>query len=388
MSKITTEIYLERARKIHGDTYDYSKTVYKSALEKITITCKIHGDFTLRTRNHVDNKQGCKKCSRLISAAKTTKNTGYFIEKAKEVHGDKFDYSKSEYTKNKEKIVVTCRLHGDFKVLPNNHLIGFGGCSACKIEAVTQRITKTYNEFISEAEIIHKGFYDYTETKYLRSNKEVDIHCRIHGGFSITPSSHLKGYGCHSCGKIRTANAVRKSQEDFIKDCLRVHGNVFFYDKVIYSGSFNKVIITCKIHGDFRIAPSNFLNGSGCSRCSLLDRGYSRSDFVSRCKRKNNGVGNIYIIKCYNDSEVFYKVGISSTNIEGRYDSNKKMPYKYELVEEYSTEPEKAYDAENHVLKEMVGYSYQPSIQFKGKTECFSTLEPISDCLRQYLNVK
>lgn len=387
MTKITTEIYLERARKVHGDTYDYSKTFYVKAVGKVIITCKIHGDFKTEARKHIEDKRGCKKCSRLISAAKTTKNTKYFIEKSKEVHGDKFDYSKSEYTKNNEKLTVTCKLHGDFKVFPNNHVIGFGGCSACKSEAVSQRMAKTHNEFISESEAIHKGLYDYSETKYLRSNKEVDIRCRIHGVFRMTPSSHLRGHGCHSCGKIRTANAVRKSHEDFIEDCLRVHGDVFFYDKVAYSGSFNKVIITCKVHGDFSIAPSNFLNGSGCSRCSLLDRGYSRSDFVSRCKRKNKGVGNIYIIKCYNDGEVFYKVGISSTNIEGRYDSTKKMPYKYELVEEYATEPERAYDAENYVLKEMVRYSYQPSIQFKGKTECFSTLEPILDCLRQYLNV-
>ena len=109
---------------------------------------------------------------------------------------------------------------------------------------------------------------------------------------------------------------------------------------------------------------------------------------MSRCKRNNSGLGNVYIIKCYDDSEVFYKIGIASTNIEYRYDSNQKMPYKYELVEEYSTEPEIAYNAENHVLREMAKYSYQPNIRFKGKTECFSTLEPIIDCLRQYLDVK
>lgn len=388
MTKITTEIYLERARKIHGDTYDYSKTVYKSALEKITITCKIHGDFTLRTRNHVDNKQGCKKCSRLISAAKTTKNTEYFIEKAKEVHGDKFVYTKSKYTKSIEKIIVTCRLHGDFKVLPNNHLRGFGGCSACKRDAVKQGTTKTTDEFIIESETIHGKLYDYGKTKYLRSNKKVIIGCRIHGNFSITPSSHLKGCGCQECGKIKIVEGVRKSHKDFLKDCLKVHGDKFIYDKVFYKGTFNKVTVTCRVHGDFSIKPSNFLNQKGCPKCSFLDRGYSRTDFVSRCKRNNSGLGNVYIIKCYDENELFYKIGISSTNIEDRYDSNKKMPYKYELLEEYSTEPEKAYNAENHVLREMAKYSYQPNIQFKGKTECFSTLEPISDCLRQYLNVK
>ena len=388
MTTITTEIYLERARKIHGDTYDYSKTVYKSALDKITITCKIHGDFTLRTRNHVDNKQGCKKCSRILSGAKSRKNTQYFIEKSKKCHGDRFDYSKSEYTKSNEKIVVTCKIHGDFNVTANNHLKGFGGCSACKSEAVSQRMAKTHNEFISESEAIHKGLYDYTETKYLRSNKEVDIRCRIHGIFSMTPSSHLRGCGCQACGRIRTKEGIKKSHEDFIKDCLKVHGNRFSYDKTFYKGTFNKVTVTCRTHGDFNVKPSNFLNQKGCPKCSFLDRGYSRTDFVSRCKRNNSGLGNVYIIKCYDENEVFYKIGIASTNIEDRYDSNQKMPYKYELVEEHSTEPEKAYNAENHVLREMAKYSYQPNIQFKGKTECFSTLEPILDCLRQYLDVK
>lgn len=387
MSKVTTEVYLERARNIHGDTYDYSKTKYEGALGRVTITCKIHGDFTMRTRNHIDNKQGCKKCSRIISGNNSKKNTEYFIEKSKKFHGKRFDYTKSVYTKAHEEIVVTCKIHGDFKIVPRNHYQGIG-CRKCSTDAGLNNSLITTEVFIARAKAIHGDIYDYSGTSYIKSIEKLNIRCKIHGNFSMTPNSHLRGCGCQVCGRIRTKYKVRKSHEDFIKDCLKVHGNVFVYDKVSYKGSFKKVIITCKVHGDFSVAPSNFLNGNGCQKCSLLDKGYSRSDFTSRCRRNNSGFGNVYIIKCYDDNEVFCKIGIASTNIEGRYDSNQKMPYKYELIEEYSTDPEKAYDAENYVLREMAKYSYQPNIQFKGKTECFSTLEPILDCLRQYLDVK
>ena len=53
-----------------------------------------------------------------------------FIEKARQVHGDKYDYSKVEYKNNKTKICIVCPIHGEFWQRPNDHLNG-RGCDKC-----------------------------------------------------------------------------------------------------------------------------------------------------------------------------------------------------------------------------------------------------------------
>ena len=386
--KFSTGWYLAKSKSIHGDTYDYTKTIYKNAIGRVTITCRKHGDFSIQARKHTNGKQGCSKCSRLISSGKQAKTVVDFIRKSKELYGNKFTYNNSIYTNNKTKLLLTCKEHGDFGILPNNHYKGLGGCKECAKISFLKSITKKLDKFVSESRRLHGAKYSYNKTKYVKNNRKVVLICNIHGDFEITPLSHLRGAGCQKCGYIKISEGVRKSPEYFLKECKIVHGNRYNYDKVRYTHSHSKVTVTCKIHGDFDIAPSNFLAAKGCRKCGLLNNGYNRTKFISRCANSNDGLGNIYIIKCYNDEEVFYKVGISSTVIDKRYNCKKKMPYKYDLVKEIILDPAKAYDIENRILKDLAKYNYKPKIEFKGKTECFSTLEPIIDCLRQYLNVK
>lgn len=124
--RLTTEGFIERAKAIHGDKYDYSKTVYKNAHADVIITCPIHGDFEQSPSNHLAGK-GCKFCSGNVS-----NTTASFIEKAKKVHGDKYDYSKTVFTRNKDKVIITCPIHGDFEQEANSHLQG-AGCKQCGV---------------------------------------------------------------------------------------------------------------------------------------------------------------------------------------------------------------------------------------------------------------
>jgi hypothetical protein len=73
MKKKTTEQFIDDAKIIHGDKYDYSKVIYINAMTKITIICNEHGEFQKTPNDHLNNKQGCKICSR-IAYANSKKN--------------------------------------------------------------------------------------------------------------------------------------------------------------------------------------------------------------------------------------------------------------------------------------------------------------------------
>jgi len=120
MIKITNEEFIKRAKNIHGDKYCYLKTVYKSMRKKIIITCYKHGDFEQKASNHL-NGAGCIKCSRIV---KRTNND--YMKDAIKVHGDKYDYSIIDYRNNKSKIKIICSIHGIFNIRADHHLHGIG----------------------------------------------------------------------------------------------------------------------------------------------------------------------------------------------------------------------------------------------------------------------
>ena len=112
-----------------------------------------------------------------------------FIKKAREVHGDKYDYSKVEYVNNHINVCIICPKHGEFWQVPNSHLNG-NGCPAC---VGLKRLTKVY--FINRANRVHNYKYDYSNCNFISTHFKVDIICPIHGTFSQLPKNHLKGQG-------------------------------------------------------------------------------------------------------------------------------------------------------------------------------------------------
>ena len=121
-----------------------------------------------------------------------------FIPKAKLVHRDKYDYSKSIYKTARDKIMITCKTHGFFEQTPDNHLHG-KGCPKCAINLLPQCKAKSNESFISEASKIHNNKYDYSMTKYINWIVKVEIICPIHGHFLQSPNNHLRKNGCPKC---------------------------------------------------------------------------------------------------------------------------------------------------------------------------------------------
>lgn len=127
----TLEKFIEDAREIHGDKYDYSKVVYKNAITPVTIKCPIHGDFNMCPHNHVGSHgQGCPLCGDMKKGDYQRGNTEKFIEAARRAHGDKYDYSKVDYYNNRQKVCIICPEHGEFWQQPIDHIHAHG-CPEC-----------------------------------------------------------------------------------------------------------------------------------------------------------------------------------------------------------------------------------------------------------------
>lgn len=138
MRKLTTEEFIERARKVHGDKYDYSKTLYIKSHSKLTITCKVHGDFTQKGNDHL-NGSGCRKCG-----GTRLKTKEQFVSDAVQVHGYKYNYENTIYKGNTVCIVIICPEHGEFWQTPSIHLDG-SGCPKCGDESRRNQSRLTVN---------------------------------------------------------------------------------------------------------------------------------------------------------------------------------------------------------------------------------------------------
>ena len=255
MKKLTTKEFIIKAKEIHGNKYDYTKVNYLTTMEKVCIICPEHGEFWQSPNAHLHGK-GCAKCGmkKCINATKSTKEK--FVKKAKDTHGNKYDYSKVEYVNNKTKVCIICPIHGEFWQTPYDHTKGCG-CPKCKGKNMTT------SDFIEKAKKVHGDKYDYSKVEYINSKTKICIICPKHGEFWITPNNHLNGHGCEQCYKV---NKVYDT-DGFIRKAKEVHGDKYDYSKVEYKRSNKKVCIICPIHGEFWQTPNSHLNENGCPKC-------------------------------------------------------------------------------------------------------------------------
>lgn len=298
--KITTEDFVQRAKAKHNGKYDYSKTVYRGQREKVCIICPKHGEFFQTPENHLSSC-GCRKCSFEESAKKQTLTKEEFIRKAKEKHGDKYDYSLVNYKNAKTKVKIICPVHGVFEQTPDAHQKS--GCQKCGWNEGRKKQSFTTEEFVKRAQLIHKDKYDYSKVDYVNKNIKVCIICPVHGDFWQTPDAHLCGHGCLYCKNTKISVSQRSSKEEFIKKAKVVHGELYDYSDVEYINNNTKVCIICKKHGAFYQLPSNHLSGKGCEKCAYESLAAYHSDDKDSFIRKAISVhGNRY---SYN--EVDYK---------------------------------------------------------------------------------
>ena len=206
--------FIERSKIVHGDKYDYNLVDYKNSVVKVTITCQLHGNFEQRPRHHIEG-QGCPTCGELRRAEsvkgsrilrerhKLTNSYSIheFIQRARETHGDKYDYSITDYRGSQRFVIIICPNHGQFNQQAGSHMYG-QGCPKCATQQTAQnRIQKSRETFVEKAIAAHGDKYDYSLTDYIGVKTKVIIICRIHGEFKQRPDLHLSGQDCPECKK-------------------------------------------------------------------------------------------------------------------------------------------------------------------------------------------
>src|SRR3972149_5976924 len=191
-----------------------------------------------------------------------------FIFNAKQIHGERYDYSKFEYVNSSVKSTIICEKHGEFLQSPRNHMKGYN-CKKCMYEGERTLPSKhTLESFIIKSNEVHDNKYDYSKVVYKNNKQPIIIICNKHGKFSQLAKDHLRGRGCDIC-----SGGYVGTKEIFLAKSFEVHGNTYNYDNVKYVNNQTKVDIICNKHGIFKQRPAMHLFGNGCPKCSNFSKG-------------------------------------------------------------------------------------------------------------------
>jgi hypothetical protein len=235
--------------------------------------------------------------------------TADFIRRGREVHGDKYDYTKVIYSTAKVKIEIYCPTHGTFLQTPSDHLSGCG-CPGCAAISKANNRRLPASSFIARAKAIFGDQYDYSMVEYLGLRKKVSIICSGHGIFQMTPGTHLKGRRCPKC----TGREFIPTDE-FVSRAKNIHDNRYDYSLVDCEHNRKVVKIICPEHGIFEQVPRSHLMGRGCDQCASVKRGLKKrfnaaEQFLEKA-RKVHGDLYDYSLSQYKQNRVNITIGCS-----------------------------------------------------------------------------
>lgn len=288
-NKLTNEEFIERARAVHGDRYDYSNTTFCGTDKKVSYVCPIHGVVRQRASGHMAG-HGCNRCKKANCHA--DKRGGYansFFKRVSQEH-PQLDFSRFSYLNVSTKGAVICPRHGEFHKTPDS-LLRRGGCPRCGIESRTLSVMKTRRErgaaqFENRARAVHGNKYDYSKSVYTGGHRKMTIICPDHGEYLMAPAKHLFGSKCPRC-----SGKVVVNTKTFVEQAREVHGDRYDYEKAVWRGARSNLTVTCPDHGDFEQSPMNHQSGHGCPVCGeavkfemAQQRVLTTSEFVARAK--------------------------------------------------------------------------------------------------------
>ena len=295
--KLTTESFIEKTKKIHGNRYNYDNVVYKNINTKVKIWCNVHKEFFFMTPyQHLNKGSNCPKCSYLLRGKDKTRSNSDFIKSMKEIYGDQFTYENTNYTGTKNLVTITCKIHEDFERYPSDLLKGMG-CSKCIQETKRKKLE---DKFIRRAKEINGDKNDYSLVHYIDDRTKVEIVCGIngHGSFFQSPSKHIyRRQDCPKCGLLKIGDMKRKTNEQFIQESKALFKNengndLLGYDKCIYKSAKDYVELFCKEHREyFKVLPDSHTGKrhQSCPKCSLERQGklevYDTNSFIERAQK-------------------------------------------------------------------------------------------------------
>lgn len=308
--KLTTETFIEKAREVHGDRYDYSRVNYINSTTPVKIICLEHGEFEQRPAKHLSG-QNCPKCSKHYR-----RNTEEFIKEASILHNNKYDYSKVNFVDTHTKVCIVCPIHGEFWQTPHMHLGKKQGCPKC---GGTSKLTT--EEFIQKAKEIHGNKYDYSKVNYISNSDKVCIICPEHGEFWQKANDHISGKkGCPKCRLKSQTKFYEKLKESFSnEEILFEVGNstIDWINGQRFDIYFPKYNIAVEYNGVQHYMPVKHFGGE------LKFQSQLEYDELKRQKCKENNC-TLFEVKYDYAEEDYQKLVENIQNIINNYDRSKE----------------------------------------------------------------
>lgn len=246
--KLTIDEFIEKARKIHGDKYDYSKVVADcfSSKNKIPIICNNHNyEFFQQAGSHLRGC-GCPICGNEKRQMIRT-SLKDFLLKSFEIHGNNFSYSKVDYKGSSNKVTTICNKCGtEFQQSPSKHLSG-RGCPNCKLINLSKKFRMSIETFKEKGNEIHNFRYNYDKVKFNNLHDKISIICPEHGEFLQEAQSHLLGCRCPICAKS-------SHLEDYVRNILNENSIMAEEQK-----SWDWLVYNSKQYVDFYLPDYNII---------------------------------------------------------------------------------------------------------------------------------
>lgn len=285
MKQNTQEWFISKSKSIFGDEFwDYSQCVFKGYKNKVFLICheidiktgKEYGGFWVTPNSHL---KGSLPREMALLKGKIRRNSllqKEVIDRFKEKHGDKYDYSRVVYEKMCKPVVIglheidplTGTEYGWFEQTPIHHL---ESCTHPKKRGRGYSQEDMLNMFYRA----HGDEYDYSESVYNGMQTKVKIIChktdifgKEHGAFYQTPNKHVRyKQGCPLCA------GKKKDTDYFVEELKQLYGEELLYDNTIYINAKTPVRVDCPKHGPQFKLPSVWLKGGGCSvcHCSVME---------------------------------------------------------------------------------------------------------------------
>ena len=297
MKRLTTEEFIEKAKKVHGEKYDYSKTSYTKSSQKVCVICPEHGEFWQVAASHLQGS-GCPECARGAGGrARLSFTREEFLKRSREAHGDKYDYTNTVVGAKEGKVKIICPIHGEFEQIARIHMEG-GQCPRCRYEQNGKKLSMGWNGFLERAKKKHGNRYIYPEDfPYKNNYDKIPITCRKHGVFYQDAAGHLVGHGCPQCDKETHGNKSKNQEElinRFIERSQKVHGDEYDYSQITKFERYDRPVpIVCRKHGKFEQRPSNHVHGSGCPLCGDEQIAEKKlmgvQMFIEKCSERHSG---------------------------------------------------------------------------------------------------
>ena len=235
--KISLDKVKERLYKVFGNKYEYDFSNFINTHSKIEVKCSIHG-WNSQVLKNLFNGHGCNKCGELVSSNKQRYKLEDILSKFRKVHNNRYDYSKFEYTSNRDNSIIICPIHGEFNQSSWTHSKGHG-CPEC---SNNKRFSN--NKFIDISNKKHTKNYIYDYVDYKNMHTCVKIICPTHGEFYQTPMAHVGGSGCPKCNQSKGERMIEKylldNRIEFIPqkkfdDCKYINNLVFDFYLPVYN---------------------------------------------------------------------------------------------------------------------------------------------------------